>query len=470
MSKFIAEKSFCLEELKAFAALSGDYNPLHIDPMVARRLLYGNCVVHGIYLLLWAIDKAFDFPIRLTAVKTVFPAPLAVDGLVRLEVLDESRNHKRIRLYCGLTCVATIFLRYMDCTDLGSVPDSRPARHMPADLDLEHIKGAEGRSKFAFGRKDLESIFANLLQILPAWQIAVVLASTRIVGTECPGLNSLFFELDLKFDAKGQNPDQLIWKVTKLDKRWNLTTIQVDGHCISGKLKALVRPIPVLQPSMKDIAESVQPSMFSGQRALVIGGSRGLGEVCLKILAAGGAEVKFSYYRGEKEAQDLVAEIRAAGGVADAVCIDVVGPVEKMSVICAEDWSPTHVYYFATPHIAVGKKGRFQEDVFHNFCRYYVDGFAKIMSVILDSTEGAVFALFPSSIFLDELPETMGEYIAAKSAGEGFAKFLEIETPRLHVSIVRYPRLASDQTQTVHNIQTEDATAHLLKSIRCLGK
>ena len=221
---------------------------------------------------------------------------------------------------------------------------------------------------------------------------------------------------------------------------------------------------------MNDIAESVQPSMFSGQRALVIGGSRGLGEVCLKNLAAGGAEVKFSYYKGENEAQNLVTEIRAAGGTVDAIRIDVVGPVEKMKVICDESWSPTHVYYFATPPIFVGKKDRFQEDVFHNFCRYYVDGFAKIMSVILESTDGVVFALFPSSIALDELPEAMGEYIAAKSAGEAFAKFLEVETARLHVSIVRYPRLASDQTQTVHNIQTEDVTAHLLKSISCLGK
>ena len=87
-----------------------------------------------------------------------------------------------------------------------------------------------------FAREDLESILANLFQILPAWLIAVVLASTRIGGMECPGLNSIFFELDLKFDSKGQDPDQLIWKVAKLDKRWNLTTLQVDGHCISGKL------------------------------------------------------------------------------------------------------------------------------------------------------------------------------------------------------------------------------------------
>jgi hypothetical protein len=221
---------------------------------------------------------------------------------------------------------------------------------------------------------------------------------------------------------------------------------------------------------MDDIAESVEPSMFSGQRALFVGGSRGLGEVCLKILATGGVEVKFSYYRGEKEAQNLVTEIRAAGETVDAISIDVVGPVEKMPVICDEGWVPTHVYYFATPPIFVGMKGRFQEDVFHNSCRYYVDGFAKIMSVILESTDGPVFALFPSSIALDELPEAMGEYIAAKSAGEAFAKFLDKETSRFHASIVRYPRLASDQTQTVHNIQTEDVTAHLLKNISCLRK
>ena len=36
--------------------LSGDYNPLHLDVLLARRLLFGSPVVHGIHSLLWSLD------------------------------------------------------------------------------------------------------------------------------------------------------------------------------------------------------------------------------------------------------------------------------------------------------------------------------------------------------------------------------------------------------------------------------
>jgi len=52
-----AERTFTLADLIAFAELSGDYNPLHTDPLVARRTQLGECVAHGIYVLLWALDS-----------------------------------------------------------------------------------------------------------------------------------------------------------------------------------------------------------------------------------------------------------------------------------------------------------------------------------------------------------------------------------------------------------------------------
>ncbi len=40
----------------AFAALSGDYNPMHVDALAARRTQAGAPVVHGMHALLWALD------------------------------------------------------------------------------------------------------------------------------------------------------------------------------------------------------------------------------------------------------------------------------------------------------------------------------------------------------------------------------------------------------------------------------
>lgn len=47
---------FTMADQLAFAALSGDYNPMHVDAVAARRLIYGRPVVHGIHLLVWPLD------------------------------------------------------------------------------------------------------------------------------------------------------------------------------------------------------------------------------------------------------------------------------------------------------------------------------------------------------------------------------------------------------------------------------
>jgi acyl dehydratase len=39
-----------------FAALSGDFNPIHVDEVAARRTVIGAPVVHGVHLLCWALE------------------------------------------------------------------------------------------------------------------------------------------------------------------------------------------------------------------------------------------------------------------------------------------------------------------------------------------------------------------------------------------------------------------------------
>jgi len=60
--------------------------------------------------------------------------------------------------------------------------------------------------------------------------------------------------------------------------------------------------------------------------ALVTGASRGIGRAAARALAAAGARVIVHYGSAAKEAESLVAEIRAAGGKAEAVGADLGAP------------------------------------------------------------------------------------------------------------------------------------------------
>ena len=65
---------------------------------------------------------------------------------------------------------------------------------------------------------------------------------------------------------------------------------------------------------------------LSGRTALVTGASRGIGRASALALARMGAQVLVHYSSGVKEAEAVVAEIRKAGGRADAVGADLSAP------------------------------------------------------------------------------------------------------------------------------------------------
>jgi NAD(P)-dependent dehydrogenase (short-subunit alcohol dehydrogenase family) len=65
---------------------------------------------------------------------------------------------------------------------------------------------------------------------------------------------------------------------------------------------------------------------LSGKTALVTGGSRGIGRASALELARAGAQVLVHYGRSAAEAEAVVAEIRNAGGHAEAVVADLATP------------------------------------------------------------------------------------------------------------------------------------------------
>jgi 3-oxoacyl-[acyl-carrier protein] reductase len=67
---------------------------------------------------------------------------------------------------------------------------------------------------------------------------------------------------------------------------------------------------------------------LTGRRALVTGGSRGIGAETVRRLAADGATVAFTYATSAADAEKLVAEVTANGGKAVAIEADAADPAQ----------------------------------------------------------------------------------------------------------------------------------------------
>lgn len=85
---FAAERRFTQAEFDRFAAISGDDNPIHVDPAFAGATRFGATVAHGmlLYTALRGLIAAHFPGGRQLDQTLMFPAPTYADEAVRLEV------------------------------------------------------------------------------------------------------------------------------------------------------------------------------------------------------------------------------------------------------------------------------------------------------------------------------------------------------------------------------------------------
>ena len=84
----LASRVFSLEDQRAFAKLSSDYNPMHLDRSFARRTQVGAPVVHGIHTLAWAANAVLHaFPVKVANIRARFLQPLYLDERVGRQLL-----------------------------------------------------------------------------------------------------------------------------------------------------------------------------------------------------------------------------------------------------------------------------------------------------------------------------------------------------------------------------------------------
>lgn len=466
---------FTLADQIRYAKLSGDFNPIHVDPIYARRSPIG-IVVHGVHLVLWSLDLFYQAHREAMApgrVVATFLKPIALDEPVQWELTAESvaeASTWRINLQQNHTLMTTIRLElsptaraWKSTTTQTNTGDGFPTPQRYAFTDLTGKSGVLDEStagEFLFDE------FPALASVAGTGFVANFNAYSTIVGMQTPGLNSLFCALDIR-TTSGASADSLDnsvrYQVLRLLSPRAPFKISVESAKLKGELLVIYRPAPVQQMPMGELKALVSPREFVGRRTLVVGGSRGLGEVAAKLLAAGGAEVCVTYNHGKEEAVALQDEINTGDGRCDTQPFNVLEPSADL-----RDWLKqkrfNQILYFATPTIKANGSGVFNDSYYQGLRRFYVDGFAALVErlPLLPCS-----ILYPSTVYVTEKPKEFAEYVKAKEDGETLARKISNDAQGLFsVEIVRLPRMATDQTNSFVPTKNEKPTDILLPILR----
>jgi hypothetical protein len=454
-----------------FAELSGDFNPMHMDAVQARRTQAGAPVVHGMHTLLWLLDCVAEHQREIpkaAGLKARFLKMVYVGDRVDGEITQTSTTALRARALVGGVEVLSLCLNFVRSTRGLQPPPSNEAASSPPpsplDLALDQLQGRTGRLRFTARPEPLRRLFPNAAGYLGISRVAALACTSCLVGMVVPGLHSIFGGLDLSVEDEPDRWDELQYAVASVDQRYRLVRLVVRGGGLVGPLDAASRPPPVRQPGMASITRLVEKDECRGALALVVGGSRGIGEVTAKLIAAAGGHVMVTYRHGKADAEAVAREICDVGGQCDIAAYDA--RQDAAPQLARLPHAPTHVYYFATPLIAGRRTGFCDVRRFEEFNAFYVTGFLDLVEACRRLRPEGISVFYPSTVYVDSRPADMTEYAMSKAAGEILCADMHTGLRGVRMLSRRLPRLPTDQTSSLLPVDTADPLEVMLPIVR----
>ena len=160
----LASRTFTAADQIGFAAVSGDHNPMHVDAVFARRTPAGTPVVHGVHMLLWALDalaRADGEMPPLRRLTARFKRFVAADETVAAALMKRTGTAAWLDLAASGLAAAQIAVDFGAPTGMAEAPSgedlSAPAA--PNDLTFEEMEGLSGRLAFAGNPEAVAAMF-----------------------------------------------------------------------------------------------------------------------------------------------------------------------------------------------------------------------------------------------------------------------------------------------------------------------
>jgi NAD(P)-dependent dehydrogenase (short-subunit alcohol dehydrogenase family) len=284
--------------------------------------------------------------------------------------------------------------------------------------------------------------------------------TSYLVGMRLPGKRAMFWHLLLDFAAghfRHQFPLAYAARVSKFELRYGVldtcAELSSGGRAFAkAQMRAFVRaPSPIPSPK---IMEAVLPTsnLLRGRVALVIGGSRGLGAAISQALALQGCTVVLNYQSSTAEAESVKISVRQFPGTIELArgdasdlhwCQQLRDRIETtyggLDILICNACPPIQPLGFVAETVR-----RFQDFVSEALNLVIVP-----MVVFLDKVNDKHgWSVLVSSEFVRTVPPEWPQYVTAKCAVEGFARWAAARWRQTRFLLVRPSKLLTDQTNT----------------------
>jgi 3-oxoacyl-[acyl-carrier protein] reductase len=174
-----------------------------------------------------------------------------------------------------------------------------------------------------------------------------------------------------------------------------------------------------------------------GKTAIVTGASRGIGRSIAKRLAADGFSVAVNYIGNAKQADDVVSEIKAAGGSAVAIPADIsnASDVSQLFVKAEQASGPIQVVVNNAGIMPLSLIAKGDVETFDKVIAINLRGAFLVLAQSAQHVVGGGRIIALSSSVLAKSFPTYGPYIASKAGVEGLVHVLANELRGRNITV-----------------------------------
>lgn len=453
--KLLLKKKFNLTDQICFGKISGDINPIHSNEIYSRRSLYGEVIVHGINVVLIAINNLkkknndFDFD----KIKTKFIKPIYLNENVNYYFKILNRDCE-ITVYQNRTIKTKININVINSKKsfrFKNLIHNKRKKILQKPNNLNFNKLINRFKLNLYFDYNLFDKYYSHISDKCIYNSLYLISLSYFVGMVSPGLNSIFSTFNIQI-SKNNFQNFINFFLHKKIVKFNYINYDFCSNSCKGNLEIFLRPKKIRQKPYNFFTDIVSKNLFSNHRALVLGGSRGLGEISVKILRKGGADVDFTYFKSKYES-----ELISKQSGANFFYLDL--NEKNFNKINLEKY--THIFYFLSPKIFKDKDYPHKK-LINNYDLYFCKGLKLLLKRITDFN---ITLFYPSTIFIEDSSIDYKIYSDFKLKSEIIIKNFKKQNKLFNYFIPRLPPLKTDQNISLLNNNWNNSEKILFEEI-----